>query len=336
MSNKWMILAGALTLCTLNSAQAEEIRFLYPAACQYGSECWAVNYVDVDPAKNSAKDFKCNGKTYDGHKGSDFALSGIGQMRAGVDVLAAASGRVVRVRDGESDRLKTPEELDNVRARKRECGNGVLIDHGQGLKTIYCHLKNGSITVAADDAVKAGEKIAQIGQSGVAEFPHLHFGVLVEDGIIDPYTGLSNQAGCGKAPEPMWHIGLPIEYEPVAIFDGGFRSRPPDFEAIKRGEQNPESLSLASAALVFWTGLYNIESGDVVTLHVHDPDGMPFVSRRIVAERDRARQYYFTGRKIGRVQLKPGTYTGVVELQRSASDERAEVRREKRFTVDIE
>lgn len=311
-------------------------QFIFPAGCSYGRDCWAVNYVDVDPAEGirAVKDFKCNAKSYDGHKGVDFALSSVAQMNAGVDVFAASAGRVLKVRDGESDSLKTQEELENIKEARRDCGNAVLIDHGNGLQSIYCHLKKGSVAVKPKQKVKAGEKIAQIGQSGVAEFPHLHFGVTWEGGVVDPYTGMLNTEGCGQIKQSMWHLGLPMEYEPVVIFDGGFRAKSPDFTAIQRGEQHPLSISLSSAAFVFWTGLYNVEKGDEVVLNVLDPDGQGFVSRKQIVENNRARQYYFTGRKIGRVQLKRGTYKGFIRLIRK-QDAGLPITREKEFEIKV-
>ncbi len=314
-------------------ANQEKPQFIFPAGCSYGIDCWAVNYVDVDPALGAAKDFKCNSKTYDGHKGVDFALGSVEQMRAGVDVFAAAAGKVLRIRDRENDLLKTSEEFDKIKQAKRECGNGVLIDHGNGLQSIYCHLKQNSVVVKPRQRVKAGQKIAQVGQSGVAEFPHLHFGVIWEGGVVDPYTGALNTEGCGQMKQSLWHIGLPMKYEEVAIFDGGFRAQPPDFTAIQKGDDvNPKTLSLSSAALVFWSGFYNVEAGDEVILKVTDPEGLEFITRHEIVKKTRARQYYFTGRKIGKVQLKKGIYKGYTIITRANGN----IKREQEYSVIIE
>lgn len=305
-------------------------RFIFPLACHYGQECWAVNYVDVDLSTEGVKDFKCNQKSYNAHKGTDFALGSVAQMRRGVDVLAVADGVVKRVRDGQSDHLKMPEEIDALKAQKKECGNGILMDHGDGLQTIYCHLKKDSIVVEPDQNVRVGEKIAQVGQSGMAEFPHLHIGVIQNGKILDPYTGLGIEDGCGQHKHSLWHEGLGITYEPVAIFDGGFRSNAPDFEYIKRGEENPESLSMASAAFVFWAGLYNVEAGDSVVLEIFDPEGAVFSETTRKVEKTRALQYYFTGRKLGHVQLREGLYKGRVRLERGK-----DIVRERDFTIQV-
>lgn len=309
----------------------EHPRFILPLSCTYGEECWPVNFVDVDPADNVATDFKCKRKTYDAHKGTDFALGSVADMRDGVDVLAAHSGTVIRVRDGENDDFKTKEALDKIRAQNKDCGNGILIDHGDGLQTIYCHLKKDSIVVKPAASVKAGEKIAQIGMSGFTEFPHLHFGVLWEGGVVDPFTGALNTQGCGHMKQNMWLEGLPVAYEEVVIFDGGFRAQVPDFEAIQRGDdENPVALPLRSAALVFWSGFYNVEKGDEISMRIYDPEGGLFHVQNNVVEKTRARQYYFAGRKIGRVQLKAGEYKGVTHIRRGD-----DISKEKSFTVRI-
>ncbi len=301
-------------------SKAAQTSFLFPVGCSYGVDCWPVNYVDVDPAPDQVLDFKCNGKTEDAHKGSDFALGSIAQMREGVDVFAAAAGRVLRVRDGQSDSLKSAEDLAQLKVDKKECGNGVLVDHGNGLQTIYCHLRAGSVVVKPKQRVKPGQKIAQVGQSGLAEFPHLHFGVHWEGGVMDPYTGALSTAGCNQMKAPMWHMGLPMDYIPMAIFDGGFTSGSPDFTAIQKGSAPVSEISISSAAFVFWGGFYNLEEGDRVDLKIIDPKGNVFVQTQKIQDVRRARQYYFTGRKIGRTQLMAGEYKGITTVTRTQKD----------------
>lgn len=317
-------------------SEQESPQFIFPVACTYGEDCWPVNYVDVDPTKESAKDFKCRAKTYDDHKGTDFALASVAQMNKGVNVLAVAAGRVLRVRDGEDDNLKEDKELDAIKNSRKECGNGVLIDHGNGLQTMYCHLKKGSVLVKPEQKIKAGQEIAQVGQSGMAEFPHLHFGVFWEGAVIDPFTGEINTQGCGQYKQTFWHKGLPVGYEPVVIFDGGFRSVPPDFKAVQRGEENPEKISLSSAAFVFWAGFYNVEQGDEITLKIYDPDGNLFLERKEEQPSTRARQYYFGGRKIGNIQLKEGIYKAEASLFRQGTEKNEDVVRTKIFSVRVE
>lgn len=290
-------------------------QFAFPADCTLDQDCWIVNYPDVDPGEgdNAARDYRCNAKTYDGHKGTDFALRSLKEVEQGIDVLAVRAGTVLRMRDGEKDGEKTPQELDDISKAGRECGNGILIDHGDNVSSIYCHLKQGSIAVKSGDKVKTGQKIAQIGQSGRAEFPHLHIGMTWKNEMIDPFTGLSLGEGCGKFKDNLWTPD--IQYVPFAIYDAGFRDGAPDFDAIKAGQDHPQTLPASSKALVFFGAMYGVEKGDNIRLEITAPDGSVFIERDIVQDKTRARQYYYTGRKTAR-GLNAGQYTGRIILRR--------------------
>lgn len=63
-------------------------------------------------------------------------------------------------------------------------GNAVIIDHGNGLQTVYAH--NSSLAVSAGQSVSKGEVIAYAGQTGYATGPHCHFEVRVSGEPTDP------------------------------------------------------------------------------------------------------------------------------------------------------
>ena len=63
-------------------------------------------------------------------------------------------------------------------------GNQVILDHGDGVQTVYSHLD--SLAVAQGETVTAGQPIGQMGQSGQATGVHLAFGLLVDGQPANP------------------------------------------------------------------------------------------------------------------------------------------------------
>ncbi|MFD2116952.1 murein hydrolase activator EnvC family protein [Paenibacillus yanchengensis] len=65
-------------------------------------------------------------------------------------------------------------------------GNAVVVDHGNGLWTLYAHIKNGGLLVDKGDTVKRGQKIAEVGNTGNSTGPHLHFEVRKNEIAVNP------------------------------------------------------------------------------------------------------------------------------------------------------
>jgi len=63
-------------------------------------------------------------------------------------------------------------------------GRSVVIDHGSGVFSVYYHLKEFS--VEEGEEISRGDRIGSVGATGRATGPHLHFGVRVPGGRVDP------------------------------------------------------------------------------------------------------------------------------------------------------
>ncbi len=124
-----MLRGVPLILSLATPAVASDLLLDWPVDCTLGEDCYIQQYVDHDPGPG-AQDFTCGSLSYDGHSGTDIALPTLAAMEVGVQVLAAAAGTVVGVRDEMPDQILTAENRDSIKGRA--CGNRVAIRHGEG------------------------------------------------------------------------------------------------------------------------------------------------------------------------------------------------------------
>ena len=100
------------------------------------------------------------------HGGVDIVKPG--GHSTGALVVAAASGTVVTA------------------GYHSSYGYHVVINHGNGLSTLYAHMLKGSLKVSAGQHVSAGQAIGNIGSTGNVTGPHLHFEVRVSGKRVNP------------------------------------------------------------------------------------------------------------------------------------------------------
>ena len=288
-----------------------------PLECTLGTDCHIQQLVDRDPGPGAA-DFACGGLTYDGHRGTDFALPTLAALERDVPVIAAAPGTVLGLRDGMDDFLQGVPGAPDIEGR--ECGNGVLLDHGDGWVTQYCHLARGSIAVRRGDAVERGQRLGTVGLSGQTEFPHVHLAVRRGDTVIDPFD-LDGQHSCGAQPDPadtLW-IETP-EYVPGGLIAAGYWPGIPEYANVKAGSAAATRLETDSPGIVLWGYAFGGRAGDVMEITILAPDGRIVI--RTEAELERAQAQYYRARGLRRPDAgwPPGLYSGTVRLLRGGAE----------------
>lgn len=98
------------------------------------------------------------------HKGIDIPCP------SGSDIVAAESGTVL------------------IATYSSSAGNYVMINHGNGIMTVYMH--NSQLCVSVGQQVSKGQVIAKAGSTGYSTGPHCHFGVKLNGEYVNPVNFL--------------------------------------------------------------------------------------------------------------------------------------------------
>jgi murein DD-endopeptidase MepM/ murein hydrolase activator NlpD len=115
----------------------------------------------------------------DGNVSSGFGNRS-GGRHAGIDILAPAGTEV---------RAASPGQAEYTGDGMRGYGSVVILDHGEGIATLYGHLE--TIRVQSGETVTAGAVIGTVGRSGNATTYHLHFELRVDGEAVDPIPYLN-------------------------------------------------------------------------------------------------------------------------------------------------
>ena len=135
-----------------------------------------------------------------------------GAFHHGVDMISRGGNRtVVAFADGT---VTATRNRYSGPTADGSAGNYIRLDHGGGVYTLYKHLKQDSLLVKTGAAVKKGQPLATMGNTGHATGVHLHFDV-EKDGVrVDPTPYLKGErplhaaktlfGNSGDEPTPTW------------------------------------------------------------------------------------------------------------------------------------
>lgn len=268
-----------------------------PIACDPGVDCWVINFVDMDPT-DAWQDYRCGRMSYDGHKGTDIALANEADIRDTVPVLAAVAGKVVAMRDGEPDAGRAG--FAAARAARRECGNAVVVDSGDGWVTQYCHMRKNSVVVREGQDVEAGDVLGAVGLSGTTEFPHVHLQVSHNGAVVDPFRGVGGGEECGLGTQPLWAPAVLsdlVSVRPPFVVDAAFYDAVPSADRAAAGDAERLSVAPDAEALVLWFRAAGVRPGDTARMVITTPDGKVIVDRSQTFDRHQILSFGFFGWK---------------------------------------
>lgn len=106
------------------------------------------------------------------HPAIDIGRNADGKAIDGAAIVAAADGEVIYA------------------GYRGGYGNTIMIDHGNGVVTLYAHQRSGGLKVGNGEKVTKGQRIGTVGSTGYSTGPHLHFEVRVNGVAKNPMNYL--------------------------------------------------------------------------------------------------------------------------------------------------
>jgi hypothetical protein len=289
-----------------------------PVECVLAQDCFVQQMPDIS-SEGQVLDPLCGKASYRGHDGWDIRLRSLKDIGR-TAVVSVADGTVVRIRDGIPDRIFDRFQ-DKELLGGKECGNGVVVEHADGLISQYCHLKQGSVSVRPGARIKKGGSIGLIGASGIAEFPHVHLSIRRDGRTVDPLTGRplgQIPEACGDTTDGLFEPSARqmLSRSPTTILDVGLARVPPELPNLVR-EGGPPLVKL-SEPIVAWVWAINVEQGSLFRIQLLGPDRTPTMDLKTKALEGRKANYLaYVGSKYGategvydlRIELLAGTRT---------------------------
>lgn len=238
-------------------------------------------HVDQDTSSTTFKDYNCGSIAYNGHRGTDIAIGPFPFLKmdnSSVEVIAAAAGTIIDKHDGEFDR-------NCVSIGSNLPANYVIVQHSDGSRAMYWHMKSGSITSKSiGQTVASGEYLGVVGSSGSSSGPHLHFEVWAGSTVstlIDPFSGTCNHMNGSS----WW--AAQKDYTEPSILKASVHTTDITFPACGITETTNESTTyqipfqgagLAPGYAKFYIFMRNETSGTVVNMSILNPNSTVFNS----------------------------------------------------------
>lgn len=166
---------------------------------EFGYDLWKV---DAD-----GQDFKGDGSRYEDYYSygqpviapADATVYGCRDDGADAPLL---NGRMVKDMAEFSRKIQAYRDLLLQKGGYQELlGNYLILDHGNGEYSHLVHIKKGSLRVKKGDKVKQGDVLAQVGNSGLSNVPHLHYELMSgpdlpnRRGLPLRFTNLNDEPG---------------------------------------------------------------------------------------------------------------------------------------------
>lgn len=227
-------------------------------------------FADHNPASGQVLDYNGGTRTYDGHRGTDYALYPFNwnKVDAGeVQVIAAAAGTIV-------SKANVDPTDHNCITSSNDPWNYVALVHADGRMTIYGHMRYNSITSKnIGQTVAQGEFLGTVASSGNSSGPHVHFEVRTGSFSItewvDPYAGQASQ------PISLWSGQRP--YFDSAINKVSTHSAPPSSpDPCQPTTTNIQGHFTTPRNIYFYTFYRDYQAAIPTQLSIYRPDGSVF------------------------------------------------------------
>lgn len=210
----------------------------------------------------NVRDWRCQGNTYSGHKGTD-----IGVARQ-TQIVAGNAGRVNHRTDGYGDGFLGSTDGGGF-------GNAIALFHGGGAESIYGHMTAGTGLPAMGATVGCAAPIGRSGASGNVTGPHVHFETRINVSEASYYSGAADDPYAGPCSGPLsyWvnqNNGTPTTDcpAPPTPTDGAAFVRDvtiPDGTEVTAGVAFVKTWRLRNSGSAAWAAGYSL-------VHVDGPD----------------------------------------------------------------